>query len=97
MKEKIELDLNNPIMIVYYPHVGNITENEMLLKELKEYFDKYTNITFWYLLHEQNFIKVECVYQGSYVNKPIVDIFEKTPIDNLKEVMRDYKISEILS
>ena len=84
MLDKIELDLNNPIFVVYVD-TKNFSRQvaEEYLIETKEHFNIYKNITVWTIASDIN--KVECVYDGKFRTRE-VELSELTISKIAKEI-----------
>ena len=108
-EEKIDLDLNNPIFVVYV-NTQNVTPRvaEEHLYKTKKMFDIYKNITVWVLSSDEN--KVECVYDGQCRQRDIeisdlikeintrIDIMSKSKsFEDFKINIRDWRITELVN
>ena len=108
-EEKIEIDLNNPIFVIYVDtlNVSRQVAEEHLYKT-KKMFDVYKNITVWVLSSDEN--KVECVYDGQCRQRDMeisglikeintrIDIMSKSnSFDDFKINIRDWRINELVN
>jgi len=108
-EEKIELDLNNPIFVVYVDTI-NLTRQaaEEHLYRSKKMFDIYKNITIWVIASNET--KIECVYDGQGRNRDMeisdlvkeintrIDIMANShSFDDFKINIRDWRLSEIIN
>ena len=108
-EEKIEIDLNNPIFVIYVDtlNVSRQVAEEHLYKT-KKMFDIYKNITVWVLSSNEN--KVECVYDGQCRQRDMeisglikeintrIDIMSKSnSFDDFKINIRDWRINELVN
>jgi len=108
MLDKIELDLNNPIFVVYVD-TKNFSRQvaEEYLIETKEHFNIYKNITVWTIASDIN--KVECVYDGKSkiretelsdlikeINTRIDIMSQSHSFEDFKINIRDWRINNII-
>lgn len=108
-EEKIELDLNNPIFVVYVD-VKNLSlqSAEEYLQRTKRMFDIYSNITMWVVASDET--KIECVYDGQCRSRDMeisdlikeintrIDIMSKSnSFDDFKINIRDWRINELVN
>ena len=101
----MELDLNKPIFVIYV-NVKNLTSKnrEEILKQAKEMFSVYSNITTWIISSDEN--KIDCIYDGrnrsrkKEISKLSSLLNEKVKmfnnIDDLKLNIRDWKLDQII-
>ena len=108
-EEKIELDLNNPIFVVYVD-VKNLSlqSAEEYLQRTKRMFDIYSNITMWVVASDET--KIECVYDGQCRSRDMeisdlikeintrIDIMSKSSsFDDFKINIREWRINELVN
>lgn len=108
MENKIELDLNNPIFVIYVntEHLGRQRGDEEL-ENIRKSFDIYKNITIWIV--KSNKTIIECVYDGKYRNRDKeinsliekinnrIDILSKShTFEDFKINIRDWRIGELI-
>jgi hypothetical protein len=108
-EEKIELDLNNPIFVIYVDTKNSSRQvAEEHLYRTKKMFDVYKNITVWVLSSDEN--KVECVYDGQCRQRDMeisdlikeintrIDIMSKSKsFEDFKINIRDWRINELVN
>lgn len=108
-EEKIELDLNNPVFVVYVNTQGLSTQSrEESLWKTKKMFDIYKNATFWVISSDET--KVECVYDGQCRSRDMeisdlieeintrIDIMSKSSsFEDFKINIRDWRINELVN
>lgn len=107
--ERIELNLDNPIFVVYFDGdktpTGQIVE---MVEKFKKTIDIYSNVTFWYII--SNRTAIECVYDGFSRNRQTeirdlikqintrIDIISKSnSFDDFKINIRDWRINELVN
>lgn len=108
-EDKIELDLNNPIFVIYVDTKNSSRQvAEEHLYRTKKMFDVYKNITVWVLSSDEN--KVECVYDGQCRQRDMeisglikeintrIDIMSKSSsFEDFKINIRDWRINELVN
>lgn len=66
--EKIELNLKNPIFVIYLNIEGLSRQSaQELIEKTRRHLDIYNNITMWFIA--SNVTKIECVYDGFSKNR----------------------------
>ena len=107
--EKIELNLNNPIFVVYVDvKQMSATRAQEYLINVKNMFDIYSNITMWVIASDET--KIECVYDGQCRTRDMeisdlikeintrIDIMSKSSsFDDFKINIRDWRINELVN
>jgi len=106
--EKIELDLNNPIFVLYL-NTENLSRQraEELIQHARKGFDNYSNITVWII--SSNVSKMECLYDGGLknrktelielikqINKRVDILSNSNSFDDFKMNIRDWRIEDLL-
>jgi len=108
--EKIELDLKNPIFVMYVDVSGHSRQLAAeIIHKIKENFDIYSNVTMWILPVVDKKTSIECVYDGSISNRTDemnnliseinnrVDILSKSKnFEDFKINIRDWRISNLI-
>ncbi len=101
MEEKTELNLNNPIFVMYLNLDGLSRQRASeYMEEIIKKFDVYNNATMWFIKSKDGQeTRVECLYDGSNKNRNS-EIFEllkeiNTRIDILSDSkdFDDFKIN----
>lgn len=106
--EKIELNLENPIFVLYLDVKGLTRQSaEDYISHFKKSFDIYSNITTWIVTSDVT--KVECVYDGkskirdreltniiTEINKRIDILANSKDFDDFKINVRDWRLSDII-
>ena len=109
VSNKIEIDLSNPIFVVYIDIKGRSRQSAVEhIENTKRYFDIYKNITIWIIASDVS--KIECVYDGQNRNRDIeisnlikeinckIDILSKSnSFDDFKINVRDWRINELIN
>lgn len=108
MKERVELDLRNPIFAVYV-NVGGLSRQRgvELFQDYKNNLDIYSNITMWFFLVEDK-TRIELVYNGSKdtseamqrfaleINKAIDLISETSDFNDFKSYIRSFRLNNLI-
>jgi hypothetical protein len=108
MVEKKELNLDNPIFVIYLKTDGlSVQRAEELLYRTYAQFDIYSNITIWIFPSDRTL--VECVYDGGIKNRTLelknlinkinhrVDLLSKSSnTEDFKMNIRDWRLEDIL-
>lgn len=107
--EKTELNLDNPIFVVYFDadKIPREYLNKMV-EEFKQKIDIYSNATFWYVGSDRT--AIECVYDGfsrnrkkeitdlvKQINRRIEIMSDSKDFDDFKINIRDWRISEVIN
>lgn len=106
--EKKELNLDNPIFVIYLKTDGlSVQRAEELLYRTHAQFDIYSNITIWIFASDKTL--VECVYDGGIKNRTLelknlinkinhrVDLLSKSSnTEDFKMNIRDWRLEDIL-
>lgn len=106
--EKKELNLDNPIFVIYLKTDGlSVQRAEELLYRTHVQFDIYSNITIWIFASDKTL--VECVYDGGIKNRTLelknlinkinhrVDLLSKSSnTEDFKMNIRDWRLEDIL-
>lgn len=104
---RVELNLDNPIF-VFYICVNGMTRqrSEEYIHQVKNEFDKYSNITMWIVATEEP-TKIECVYDGKgkdveiaglieQINERITVLGQSNSFEDFKINIRDWRIDKIV-
>lgn len=79
MTDKIELNLDNPIFVVYVDVSNKSTQkSEEIIIEHQKAFNIYSNITTWIVASDKT--EVQCIFDGKFRNR------DKELSDLIKEV-----------
>jgi len=107
--EKVTLDLNNPIFVMYLNTEGrSIQSAEELVQQAHRSFNIYSNITMWIVC--SNVSKIECVYDGGLknrktelielikqINKRVEILTNSNSFEDFKMNVRDWRIDDLLN
>ena len=106
--EKIEMNLDNPIFTVHVD-VRNFPREriEEILKQSKEMFDIYSNVTMWFVASDKT--DIVCIYDGfarnrdyelkdliEELNKKIEIMSESHSFDDFKINVRDWRLNSLI-
>lgn len=106
--DRVELDLNNPIFVVYVNVSGlSYQAKDELISRTRQSFDIYKNATIWIIASNET--KIECVYDGQCRKRDIeisdlikeintrVDILSSSSsFEDFKINVRDWRINELV-
>jgi hypothetical protein len=110
--EPMELNLDNPIFVVYLNVDGHTRQKaEELIKQYRRFLN-YDNVTFWIMAVEDQKTKIELIWKGQKYEIPsndnsvktikksltkLVDIISEGLTDDvLKQKLRDFTLDQIL-
>jgi hypothetical protein len=107
-KEKVELNLDNPIFVCYINTINKTRQGiEKIIEETKKSLDVYTNITFWIIASDRD--EIVCVYDGwgrnrdselidliEEINKKIEIMSESHNFDDFKIRIRDWRLAKLI-
>ncbi|HPZ24142.1 MAG TPA: hypothetical protein PLC25_04820 [Bacilli bacterium] len=107
--EKVKLDLNNPIFVMYLNTESLSRQRaEELIRTAHESFNIYSNITMWIVC--SNVSKIECVYDGGLksrktelidlikqINKRVEILSDSNSFEDFKMNVRDWRIDDLLN
>jgi hypothetical protein len=108
-RTRIELDLKNPIFVLYVDVTGSSrqTANELICNA-KSMFDIYSNVTMWIFPHNAK-TKVECVYDGGsrvrnlelndlikVINSRVDILSQSKNFEDFKINIRDWRIDSLI-
>lgn len=108
----MELNLDNPIFVVYLNVDGHTRQKaEELIKQYRRFLN-YDNVTFWIMAVEDQKTKIELIWKGQKYEIPsndnsvktikksltkLVDIISEGLTDDvLKQKLRDFTLDQIL-
>jgi hypothetical protein len=110
--EPMELNLDNPIFVVYLNIDGHTRQKAQELIEQYRRFLNYDNATFWIMAVEDQKTKIELLWKGQKYEIPsndnsvktikkrltkLVDIISEGLTDDvIKQKLRDYLLNDIL-
>lgn len=108
-REKIKLDLDNPIFVFYINVEGMSRQRaEEILQVCQKNYDIYENITVWIVA--SNVTKIECVYDGSAKNRKMeltelikqinsrIDVISQShTFEDFKINIRDWRIDSLIN
>ena len=100
---EININLDNPIF-VHYVSVGNLSRQkaDSVINDVMRITEMYKNVTFWVVPINGGDSRIECVYEGGYLNKnksdKILKILEDlmSSNDEFKSKVRDIILSNLL-
>lgn len=107
--KRIELDLTNPIFVVYLNVQGMSMERIVeIIDQTKRTIDIYSNITMW--LVPSDVSRIECVYDGSVktrkkelshlieeINKRVDILSNSRTFEDFKMNIRDWRIDKLIN
>ena len=107
--EKTELNLDNPIFVVYFD--GDKMPKDyinQMVEQFRQTIDVYSNATFWYVVSDRT--AIECVYDGfsrnrqkeindlvKQINTRIEIMSDSKDFEDFKINIRDWRISEVIN
>ena len=107
-RTRIELDLKNPIFVLYVDVTGSSQRANENICELHAMFDIYSNITIWILPHKDK-TKIECVYDGGsrvrnlelndlikVINSRVDVLSQSKNFEDFKINIRDWRIDSLI-
>ena len=100
-KEKIELNLDNPIFVCYLDcKYLTPQEADRLIERAKKLFSIYSNITVWVMAADR--MQIECIYGGNQlINDQILSNFDNFGTfiqseSDFKQKLRELLITDFL-
>ena len=109
MKERVELDLRNPIFAVYINTSGlTMQRKDELVQNYRDNLDVYSNITMWFFADQDVQTRIELVYNGSKdtseamqrfaleINKAIDLISETSDFNDFKSYIRSFRLNNLI-